>query len=102
MSPLGDPPRQPPPPRTLDDAVEMIAAKLAAARDLREGLAGILNLPFEATNDQIFAAVRTRRTFVPPGDRVHDQIKALQDQYARLDAQYDRLVQALRAQGSLQ
>jgi F0F1-type ATP synthase membrane subunit b/b' len=86
----------------LHDEVAKISDKLDQARRLREGLAGILALPLDATNDQIFAAVHTRRTYVPPGDRVHDQIKALQEQYARLDAQYDRLVQALRAQGSLQ
>lgn len=101
MSPLGDP--RVPQPRDIEGAVEMINAKLAAARDLREGLAAILGLQFTATNDQIFAAVRVLKYghLVPRQDDVA-RIEELEREFTRLDAEHARLVRHLRAKGVLE
>jgi hypothetical protein len=105
MSPLGEDEwltEIAPEAENLHGEVAKISAKLAAARDLREGLARILSLPINATNDQIFAAVRSRRAYVPPGDRVHDQIKALEGAMRDLAGEHTRLIRSLRAKGILE
>ncbi|HEX4395401.1 MAG TPA: hypothetical protein VH084_28305 [Mycobacterium sp.] len=98
MSPLGDPQ-----PRDIEGAVEMINAKLAVARDLREGLAAILGLQYTATNDQIFTAIRILKTNhrLPRQDDVA-RIEELEREFTRLDAEHARLVRHLRAKGVLE
>ena len=101
MSPLGEPRR--PQPQDIEGAVEMISAKLAVARDLREGLAAVLGLKFTATNDQIFAAVRALKSDRVVGLPRHDDpLQTLEREFARLDAEHARLVQHLRAKGVLE
>jgi hypothetical protein len=95
----------------LHDEVAKISAKLAAARDLREGLGRLLNLPWPASNDAILDEVRRLRTraaglandqVVPSSAGIPAQLNGLQEQYNRLDDQYCRLVRSLRAKGVLE
>lgn len=92
----------------LHDEVAKISAKLAAARDLREGLGRLLRLPIDATNDAIFDAIRRLRaqqfgqSGVTPPDEVRQQLRVLQEQYNRLDTEHTRLVRSLRAKGVLE
>jgi hypothetical protein len=102
MSPLGDP-RRPDLNIDIAGAVEMITAKIDAGRDLREGLASILGLPYGVTNDQIFTAVRILKSSHARLRRDDiARIEELEREFPRLDAEHARLVKHLRAKGVLE
>lgn len=91
----------------LHDEVAKISAKLAAARDLREGLGRLLKLPQGASNDAIFDEVRRLKTRVAglaedQAARRYDPIKGLEATVRELASEHTRLVRSLRAKGVLE